>query len=100
MQHWHKKLPVLGKAAPRSHLVSHAISPWHVLHAMLHAQVAVMLTTYPGSAEVEQNFSLVEMFTAKRQAKTTAEHMRTHSTRFPSRLLEFRDVQDFRSFKA
>ncbi|OLP96924.1 hypothetical protein AK812_SmicGene20777 [Symbiodinium microadriaticum] len=47
MQHWHKKLPVLGK-------------------------VAVMLTTYPGSAEVEQNFSLVEMFTAKRQAAVFA----------------------------
>lgn len=63
-----------------SDLVSHAISPWHALCAMLHAKVAVMLTTYPGSAECEQNFSLVEMFTAKRKAKTTEEHMRTHSS--------------------
>ena len=61
-----------------------ALSQCHVpsccAQCCIPTKVAVMLTTYPGSCEVEQNFSLVEMFTAKRKAKTTECHVRTHSS--------------------
>ena len=70
--HWGRKTPVIGQAAPNSVCSSWVSGPGEFLCP---SEVAFMLSVWTATSELEQNFAFLQMFSSGRKKSTTVRHL-------------------------